>query len=75
MVPSSATSAARPKPLAVAAFTPDSRTVVTRSRDGTVSRYRCAICGRTPELLALAEARLRATGRRLTAEERELYLG
>ena len=64
-----------PGPLAIAGFQGDSRTIVTVSRDGTVSRYRCEVCGTIPELLDLAEARLRATGRTLTQEERELYLG
>jgi WD40 repeat protein len=64
-----------PGPLAIAGFQGDSRTIVTVSRDGTVSRYRCEVCGTIPELLDLAGARLRATGRTLTQEERELYLG
>ena len=64
-----------PNPLAVAGFSDDSRTIVTVSRDGTTSRYRCGMCGTTAELLALAEKRLEATGRKLTREERALYLG
>jgi WD40 repeat protein len=64
-----------PGPLAAAAFAPDSRAVVTVSRDGTVRRYRCDICGTSVDLRALALARLAATGRGLSAEERALYLG
>ena len=64
-----------PKPLARAAFTADSRAIVTQSRDGTVSRYRCEICGGIPELLALARSRLSSTHRALTADERESYIG
>ena len=64
-----------PGPLAAAAFASGSRAVITVSRDGTVSRYPCEICGTTADLRALALARLAATGRALTAEERALYLG
>ena len=64
-----------PNPLAVAGFSDDSRTVVTVSRDGTISRYRCDICGTTSELVEIAEARLQATRRKLTNEERSLYFG
>jgi WD40 repeat protein len=61
-------------PLAAAAFTQDSRTVVTRGRDGTVRTYTCAFCGGLPELLTLADRRLAATKRTLTPEERARYL-
>jgi WD40 repeat protein len=64
-----------PDPLVVAGFDDDSRTVVTVSRHGTISRHRCDICGTIPALLELAEARLSTTGRTLSEEERELYLG
>ncbi len=64
-----------PGPLAAAGFSEGSRAIVTVSRDGTISRYRCDICGTTGELLEIAEARLRATDRELTKEERSLYLG
>ena len=40
-----------------------------------MSSYECRVCGEIPELLELAEERLAATGRELTPEERELYLG
>jgi WD40 repeat protein len=63
-----------PNPVEVAAFEDDSRTIVAVSRDGTISQHRCEICGTIPELLKIADARLRATGRTLTQEERELYL-
>lgn len=62
-------------PFTAAAFLPDSRTIVTVSGDGLLTGYDCRICGDIPELLALADERLRATGRTLTPEERELYLG
>ena len=38
-------------------------------------RWACELCGGLDELVALGEARLRATGRRLTAQERARYLG
>jgi WD40 repeat protein len=62
-------------PFTAASFLPDSRTVVAVTEAGIVSRYDCRICGAIPELLVLADERLAATGRELTAEERELYLG
>jgi WD40 repeat protein len=58
-----------------ATFDPTGRLIVTGGADGTVRTYRCEICGRISDLLALADARLAATRRELTAEERELYLG
>ena len=64
-----------PDPLVVAGFEDDSRTIVTVSRHGTVSSHRCDICGTIPELLAIADARLRKIDRTLTDEERALYLG
>ena len=62
-------------PFTSAAFLPNSRTIVARTDAGVVAAYECRICGRVPELLALADERLAATGRELTPEERELYLG
>ena len=62
-------------PLTAVAFRPDSRTVVSKEEDGTVRRYVCELCGRIDELTALAQSRLRATGRTLTADERARYLG
>jgi hypothetical protein len=38
-----------------------------------VRLYRCAICGGTDELVALADARLAGTGRVPTDEERQRY--
>jgi WD40 repeat protein len=49
--------------------------VVTGGEDGTVRTYTCEVCGGLDELLALARRRLAVTGRELTAEERERYLG
>ena len=56
-------------------FDPRSRAVLTREEDGTVRHWACELCGGLDELVALGEARLRATGRSLTAEERNRYLG
>ena len=58
-----------------ATFDPSGRIIVTGGVDGTVRSYRCELCGGADELAALAEARLAATGRELTAEERERYFG
>jgi WD40 repeat protein len=58
-----------------AAFSPNGRAIVTGGVDGTVRTYRCDICGGLGELVRLAGRRLDATGRRLSAEERERYLG
>ncbi|HEX7222120.1 MAG TPA: WD40 repeat domain-containing protein, partial [Candidatus Limnocylindrales bacterium] len=64
-----------PKPtLTAVGFEPDSRTVVSRESSGVVRRYVCDLCGGLEELSALAESRLEATGRQLTAEERSRYL-
>ena len=54
-------------------FLADARTVVALSEGDVVSVYDCRICGSIPELVALADERLSATGRKLTPEERELY--
>jgi dipeptidyl aminopeptidase/acylaminoacyl peptidase len=62
-------------PFRAVAFSPDSRTIVAATGRGVVSSYDCRVCGEIPELLELAEKRLAATGRELTPEERELYLG
>ena len=63
-----------PKPTVTAVgFEPDSRAVVTLDH-GVVRRWECELCGGLDELVPLGEARLRATGRRLTAEERARYL-
>lgn len=64
-----------PGPFLAVRFTPDSRTILALSERGVVGRYRCRVCDGIPGLLALAEERLAATGRQLTPEERELYLG
>jgi len=60
---------------AEAAFLDDSHTIVASSATSGVSEYDCRICAGIPELLALADERLAATGRELTPEERELYFG
>ncbi|HET7514682.1 MAG TPA: hypothetical protein VFJ60_07760, partial [Gaiella sp.] len=64
-----------PKPKVTAvAFDARSDAVVTRETNGTVRRWACELCGRLDALVALGEARLRATGRRLSAAERARYL-
>jgi WD40 repeat protein len=62
-------------PVSAVAFDARSRAVLTREGDGTVRRWECDLCGRLAELVALGEARLRATGRTLTVEEQARYLG
>jgi WD40 repeat protein len=58
--------------LDAAAFTPDSRSVVTLEEGGVVRRAACEACGTLDELLRLADARLEATGNALTDEQRRL---
>jgi WD40 repeat protein len=62
-------------PLTAVGFEPDSRSVVSREEGGVVRRWRCELCGGLDELVSLAEKRLRGTGRSLTDEERDRYLG
>ncbi len=62
-------------PFLAAGFEADSRTIVARSAGDVISAYDCRICAGIPELLALADERLRASERELTAEERALYFG
>jgi WD40 repeat protein len=62
-------------PLTAVGFERDSRTVVARDEDGVVRRWTCELCGGLDELVALGEARLDATGRTLTDQERAGYLG
>jgi WD40 repeat protein len=62
-------------PVTAATFDSSGKTIVTGGVDGTVRRYECVICGELDELLVLADERLAATGRELTEEERERYLG
>ncbi|HET6623697.1 MAG TPA: hypothetical protein VFG70_04145, partial [Gaiellaceae bacterium] len=64
-----------PGPYTAVSFTPDSRTILAVAGNGVTARYDCRICGGVPELVALAAERLAATGRQLTPQERELYLG
>jgi WD40 repeat protein len=64
-----------PGPYTAVWFTPDSRTILAVAGNGVTARYDCRICGGVPELVALAAERLAATGRQLTPQERELYLG
>jgi WD40 repeat protein len=62
--------------LLAAAFDARGRRIETVGVDGTVRVYACGVCGRVPELLRIADARLAATGRRLTAgEARTLGIG
>ena len=62
-------------PLTSVAFDPAGRTIVTAGVDGTVRTYECDICGGLDELMPLAKRRLARTGRTLSDEEREQYLG
>ena len=61
--------------ITAASFDQSGRIIVTGGEDGTVRSFRCGLCGGADELTALAEARLAATGRELTPEERERYAG
>jgi WD40 repeat protein len=61
--------------LTSATFGPTGATVVTGGIDGTVRTYTCEICGGIDDLVKLARKRLAATGRELTPDERERYLG
>ena len=49
--------------------------VTTVGRDGVLSSYACEVVVGVDELLGVAESRLEATGRELTAAERRHYLG
>jgi WD40 repeat protein len=62
-------------PVTAATFDSSGRRIVTGGVDGTVRTYACVVCGELDELVALADERLAATGRALTEEERERYLG
>ena len=55
-----------------AEFVDDTR-IVTRSRDGKTHEWTCEYCGSLDELISLAKARLAATGRTLTAGERQRF--
>jgi WD40 repeat protein len=61
--------------LTAAAFDPTGRWIVTAEVDGTVRTYRCELCGRAAQLLALADRRLETIGRSLTSAERKRYIG
>jgi WD40 repeat protein len=62
------------KPLVTSStFDPTSDFVLSSSTDGTVRRSECAVCTDLDSLLQLAKAQLAASGRVLTAEERERY--
>jgi WD40 repeat protein len=54
-----------------AAFAPDSRRIATAGDDGAVRIYTCAVCRSGHELVDLARQRV---SRKLTAEERAIYL-
>ena len=45
--------------LRAAAFAPGGHTLFTAGEDGTLRTYVCQVCGRLPDLLALADRRLR----------------
>lgn len=63
------------RPLTTASFDESGTLIVTGDLDGVVRWYSCEICVRGPQLLRLAEQRLRATGRTLSPAERRRYLG
>jgi WD40 repeat protein len=48
-------------PVTSAVWAPRSHVVVVASRDGTVRRYPCDVCGRLPQLVELGRKRLAAT--------------
>jgi WD40 repeat protein len=60
--------------LLAATFDDAGHRVSTVGADGTLRTYACGLCLSEAELLRLADNRLAATGRRLTARERRLYL-
>jgi WD40 repeat protein len=62
------------KPLTSASFSPDGRRILTSSRDGTVRTYVCEVCGDLDALAAVAESRLDALARPLSAADRARYL-
>ncbi len=62
-------------PVTAALFDESGRRVLTGGADGTVRTYDCDVCGDLDELLGIADRRLAVTGRELTPEERERYLG
>jgi WD40 repeat protein len=59
--------------LSSATFDPTGRAVLASSFDGTVRRAECTLCGDLNALLDLARVQLAASGRKLTADERERY--
>ena len=61
--------------LLTSSFDSTSLRVTTVERNGVLSSYVCEVCVGVDELLELAESRLEATGRALTAAERRHYLG
>lgn len=63
------------KKLVSAVFDATSRVILVASEDGTVSTYRCTLCGGRNELMRAARARLELTGRRLTQDDRRRYGG
>jgi WD40 repeat protein len=59
--------------LTSASFDPTGAYVLSSSADGTVRRASCAVCADLDTMLERADAQLAASGRKLTAEERERY--
>jgi hypothetical protein len=58
-----------------ASFDPTGLRIMAVGADGTFRSYACDVCAGIPGLLRLAEQRIEATGRELTAAERSRYLG
>jgi WD40 repeat protein len=61
-------------PTTAAVFDPTGKVIYTGGADGTVRRYRCQVCGDLSDLRVLADARIAATRRQLTDDERARYL-
>ena len=61
-------------PVTSVSFSQSGWRVLTASEDGTVRTWVCETCGEIPELLMLAGARLAATGRDLTDDERARFV-
>jgi WD40 repeat protein len=50
-------------PILAVAFGPDEKYIMTASADGTIRTHRCELCMPIPELLAMAQQRLKIAGR------------
>jgi WD40 repeat protein len=57
-----------------ASFSPNGKRILSTSADGTVRTYVCELCGKTPDLLRIASARLAAVANHLSPVEQKRYL-